>query len=678
MRSRGVIPAPVADNPQRAAASAAPRLLHTAGAGRRIRRGLGRFAVVALSLAAPSVAAAADGPEYFGTNLQTLGSVSQSKQAGVLGQLAANGLTVNRMQIDWDVVEPAAPVAGVHRYQWGGVDARIAQLAALGMRAAPLFRHTPGWVQAKDPSKPRGIDELPPARYGDFAALVAAAAARYGEGGAFWKTNPQLPAMPVRTYEIWNEVNLAEYAWNHDPNPEVYSALLQVIRPALKRVQPGGLLVGALAYQENEVPDYVPRMGAAGGLAALDAMGYHPYAPEALETIELVQHLRAQLDAAGAGAMPILANEAGQEAVVTNPDGSSTPNRAPSLFAFEQFPSDAARGANLAFAGEALAASDCRVEQFLPYSVSGNERDGEKLTEAYMGLFRPATGEPTLTAQALFRAAARWRARFAPGGPGAGERLALCGGGATPESAKLPIQTEFTGTQLGCVRVRATYDGNPLEAASLLLRAPDGALVAAQLTNALGEASACVPAGPLAEHFRASVQLGGAGRGGAVACDVDETGCPTDVTLRPAPGEALSAAGVTGRPIATGPVPPTSPQREDGCRWRSKTRPATFVPACGKRKGTVRLAVKVACDTAPVGRRYRFAVLVRSTGSRRQVRAKTVWLRNEVEQRFSLSGPFRNGHRLVLTYRQEPNTGIPQLRDNITLRLKKRRAPASR
>ncbi len=155
--------------------------------------------LVTVGATAAGPARAADGPEYFGTNLQTLGSVVPAKQVDVLTQLSANGLSVNRIQIDWDVVEPFAPSSGgAHTYQWGSVDGRIRQMAALGLRAAPIFRHTPAWVQVRDATKPRGIDELPPARYADFAAMVAAFAARYGEGGSFWKSNAQLRALRCR------------------------------------------------------------------------------------------------------------------------------------------------------------------------------------------------------------------------------------------------------------------------------------------------------------------------------------------------------------------------------------------------------------------------------------------------------------------------------------------------
>jgi hypothetical protein len=650
--------------------SAQPATDHAARRRQAVaRRVAARVAALAFALAGMAIGAiparAASGPEYFGINIQTLGSVTPDQRQSVLRHLNAGGLTLARVEVRWDVVEREAPTGTQHTYDWSSADDQIALLTAAGLRPVPLFRYTPSWVQIPDAAKPRGVDELPSARHADFAAMVAAFARRYGDGGTFWRERPALPQLVVRSYEIWNEVNLGEYAWNGVPDPEAYSALLRAIRPTLKAAQPAGVLLASLAYHDNEAPDYIARMGRAGGLAAIDAMGYHPYAPEAPETIGLVRRLRAQLTAAGAPALPIYANEAGQEAVVQNPDGSTAPARAPSEWAWQQFPSDAARAANLAFAGEALAASDCGVEQFLPYSVSGTERDGEKLTEAYMGLFRPATGAPTLTAEALFRASARWRARFAAGGGGVGERLALCGGGQSPPSALLPIQTTFTGTQLGCVRVRATYDGNPLEGATLSLTAVTGDGTASQLTNGAGEAVACLGSGS-ADHFRASVQLSGAGQGGSVACDVRGAGCPVGVGLDAAPGTTVSAAQVSGLPSVLSEIVPAAPP---ACAWSSTTRQIRFVGRRGRTPARATLAAKVRCSTARKGQTYRFAVHVRERGRARSRKIRTVTVKVGYERRFTIRGGLRAGRPIVVTYTPVAQDGIPPLRDRVTLRL---------
>jgi hypothetical protein len=620
-----------------------------------------RIAGVLLAAAAvlgATGSAHAAGPEFFGTNLQTLSIVAPAHQIEVLDQLAAGRMVVDRIQVDWSVVEPTAPAGGKHAYQWGGTDALIENLARRGMKAAPMFRYTPDWARTPDATKPGGKDELPPSAYPQFAALVAAFAGRYGTGGTFWASHPTLNARPTLTYEVWNETNLSEYAWNAHADPEAYAALLQAVRPALLAAQPNAQLLGSLAYQETEVPDFLPRLAAAGGLGALDAMGYHPYAPDALETIRLVQRFRAQLAGLGRGDMPIYANEAGQEAVVTNPDGSSTPQRQPADFGWKHFPSDASRAANLAFAGEALAASDCGVTEFLPYTVAGSETDNtlEKRTEAYMGLFRPATGAPTLTAQALVRASQRWAARFDAGGAGAPDPLRLCGGGASPDASLLTIDSSFTGTSSGCVSMHASYDGNPLEAVTLRLFSTAGAQVATSSTNAFGDATACVPWPIPRDDFWAAGAIDGAGRTGRLHCDIAGVGCPSAPSLAPGRGD-LSAAAATGRPA-------TQPK---SCTWDSRARVVSFTPARGGTLAKARLKLLVKCDTAPKDASVRFTVLLRRPGQKQMTKVKTIWLRNGVERPLTLTGRLVNGHVVVVLHRPQPGTRIPQLRDTVTL-----------
>ena len=52
-------------------------------------------------------------------------------------------------------------------------------------------------------------------RWGWESFLRAAVAAT--AGGSFWEENPELPFLPIRHWEIWNEENIVTFA-NH-PNP---------------------------------------------------------------------------------------------------------------------------------------------------------------------------------------------------------------------------------------------------------------------------------------------------------------------------------------------------------------------------------------------------------------------------------------------------------------------------
>ncbi len=68
---------------------------------------------------------------------------------------------------------------------------------------------------------------------------------RYGPHGSFWSANPQIPARPIRMWQIWNEENLSYY-WQQ-PFASSYISLLRAAHNAIKRADPGAkVIVGAL------------------------------------------------------------------------------------------------------------------------------------------------------------------------------------------------------------------------------------------------------------------------------------------------------------------------------------------------------------------------------------------------------------------------------------------------
>ena len=84
-----------------------------------------------------------------------------------------------------------------------------------------------------------------PRRSAPYAAYLTALVGRYGPKGSFWRENPRIPKMPIRTWQIWNEPNLAYY-WRQ-PFAATYVSLLKVAHAAIKQADPGAKVVlGAL------------------------------------------------------------------------------------------------------------------------------------------------------------------------------------------------------------------------------------------------------------------------------------------------------------------------------------------------------------------------------------------------------------------------------------------------
>lgn len=610
-------------------------------------------ALLVLALAPPSPARAATGPEYYGTNLQSLGVAPVSRWPLFFDQLAVGQLGVNRFEVRWDLIEANAPDRGVHRYDWSGLDALVGPLAARGLRLAPLFRYSPAWAQT-------ARDELPPSSYPNFAMFLAAAAQRYGPGGSFWAANPAIPPRPFLTYEVWNEPNLDQYAWNHRADPVAYAGLLRVVRPILKGVQPSAILLGTLAWQTDGpgvAPNYVARLAAAGGLDQIDGMGYHPYAPDAQSTIDLVTGLRAQLAAAGHGALPIYANESGQPVVLSGPGAQ---------YAFAGRPTDAARASSVAFAGDALAASDCSVEQFLLYSISGTEREfeegGEPIGEGFMGMLSKDTALPNVTGQALQRASLRWAARFRPGGAGLpGPPLPLCGSSAAGAPANaLPIGITVTGAGPGCARIRTTYDGNQLESAMLRLTdVGGGTLLAESRTDARGETQGCIPLTLRGGAFEVSADIPRAGASSTVVCDVPGVGCPPDLAIAPAESR-VSASTLIGHP---GPqVTQAAPRPSGPCTWKLYAAQRTFKAGRSVSRSRATMRAVVSCETAPVDAKLRFTLLTKDRRTNRERRIRVLTLQNKVPRTLTVKGKLRRGDKLVLLRPADRAAKIPRLR----------------
>jgi hypothetical protein len=103
----------------------------------------------------------------------------------------------------WSQIEPLAPDArtGAHTFDWRRPDALAGQLARHGLRWDVVLAYAASWA-----STPPGTGAGAP-RPDRFAEYAAAVAARYGEGGAFWKGHPELPYVPAVDFQVWNEPN---------------------------------------------------------------------------------------------------------------------------------------------------------------------------------------------------------------------------------------------------------------------------------------------------------------------------------------------------------------------------------------------------------------------------------------------------------------------------------------
>ena len=254
-------------------------------------------------------------PEQFGANVNLLFNgqlLSGERLDAELAALRATGATLARSDAPWEVSEPSPPDNGVHRYDWAFDDRIAGALAAHGLRWLPIIDYSAVWAQSLP-----GRDHSPPTSDVDYAAYAAAVAARYGQGGSFWRAHPGLTALPVRELEIWNEPD-SRLFWIPAPDAARYALLYAAARDAIHAVDPGArVLVGGL----TDEPTFLPAMLAADPSVRrrIDAVAIHPYGATPAAVLARVAEARRVLDALGLVTVPLYVTEFGW---TTSPPGT--------------------------------------------------------------------------------------------------------------------------------------------------------------------------------------------------------------------------------------------------------------------------------------------------------------------------------------------------------------------
>ena len=323
------------------------------------------FAFATLCLVPARAAADAPSPEAYGMNPGDLFRLPPVQQEAHLALLQAQGIRVMRLGAWWSDLEPAPPVDGRHTYQWGETDDRVAALARHGIRWEPLLCFSATWG-----SQTEGDYTGSPADPADFAAFAAALATRYGPGGTFWQEHPELPALPVAAYEVWNEQNAPLY-WHPTGDPAAtYADLYAATRSAVHGVDAGArVVVGGLAAVKDGVTapeDFLKRMLAHRPdlRGNVDAVGLHPYARDPEGVYAKVAAFRHTLDNLVGPGVPIEVTEIGWTAAGLT---------------------EQVRAERLAAVTSVLPRSDCGVERVMPYAWIGPELDPDD-REQWFGL----------------------------------------------------------------------------------------------------------------------------------------------------------------------------------------------------------------------------------------------------------------------------------------------------
>jgi hypothetical protein len=238
--------------------------------------------------------------------------------------IAASGAETVRTAFDWGESQPAAdsPIS------FAATDAVVVAAAARHLPVLPVVHRPPGWAAVAGPaSSPDGTAA--------YARFLTALVQRYGPRGSLWSERPDLPRLPIRQWQIWNEPNLTLF-WTPQPFAKRYVALLKTSRRAVRAQDPGATIV--LAGLPNISWVALRQIYRAGGRGSFDAVALHPYTSTPANILRLVRLARTETRRFHDGRVPIWLTEVswaasrgqakGPPGLVTDERGQATRLRA--------------------------------------------------------------------------------------------------------------------------------------------------------------------------------------------------------------------------------------------------------------------------------------------------------------------------------------------------------------
>jgi hypothetical protein len=210
----------------------------------RSKLAVGIALVVTLALMIGSAAPANAGApkEFYGVTPQTK---LKARDFSIMRRANVGTL---RYQMSWGDLDPGptseAELYGLRTYRWWIIDPIIALAAQNGIRMLPTVYGTPYWIGVQM-GCPAGCYKLGPSTESGwiaFAQFMQAAVDRYGPGGTFWELHPRIPYKPIKTWQIWNEMNSSDF-WKPEPNVIDYANLLVYGAAGARSVDPNANIV---------------------------------------------------------------------------------------------------------------------------------------------------------------------------------------------------------------------------------------------------------------------------------------------------------------------------------------------------------------------------------------------------------------------------------------------------
>lgn len=189
---------------------------------------------------------------------------------------------------------------GLNQEEAAGFDDTVFRAAQAGIQILPIL-HTYNAPPITD-------DEL--TTWSQFAKDMTL---RYGPSGTFWLSGGQLrndiPYLPFRAWEVWNEPNLSAQWGNLPTSATQYMKLLEKTRTAVRSVDKAACIVfaglalrNADANGNGAVTFLQQALAYPGATSLFEALGAHSYPTLPADVETHLSIMRSNLDSAGSGA----------------------------------------------------------------------------------------------------------------------------------------------------------------------------------------------------------------------------------------------------------------------------------------------------------------------------------------------------------------------------------------
>lgn len=219
------------------------------------------------------------------------------------------GVQSVRLSLSWAQVAPVPPF--IESRDWTSFDGDVELAARHGMSVLAVVSGSPPWI-APEPRLEPALEWNRRA----WAAFLRAAVRRYGARGSFWRENPDLPYLPVRLWELWNEQNIITFG---RANPEFFAPLLRIGGRTIHSADPSAeVILGGLFGRPLQIP---PNVSSGEFLNRIyrtrhvkpyfDGVALHPYVADARAMYAQISNLRRVMRAHHDAHTPLYITELG-------------------------------------------------------------------------------------------------------------------------------------------------------------------------------------------------------------------------------------------------------------------------------------------------------------------------------------------------------------------------------